>query len=93
MIFFFILKTVYCVYSLELPQEISTTGKIRKGNNCVVTCERIFFLHYALLLIALSQCVEFHLILRKKKEQDQEVQQFLNHEMIFFRVRIKYFCF
>ena len=41
---FFILKTVYCVYSLELPQEISTTGKIRKGNNCIVTCERILFL-------------------------------------------------
>ena len=36
--------------------------KIRKGNSSVITCERATVLAFTLSLIALYQCIKFHLI-------------------------------
>ena len=47
-------------------------GKNRKGNYCIITCERVLVLHNALLFIALSQYFQIYdsgkLIFAKKEE-------------------------
>ena len=52
----------YLQYFQRYAPDKLTTAKIRKGNNSKITCDRVTVLAFALPLIAVYQCIKFHLI-------------------------------
>ena len=53
---------IYLQYFYRYAPEKLTIAKIRKGNNSVITCDRVMVLAVCISLMAIYQCIKFHLI-------------------------------